>query len=249
MSKPRPPVTFQQHVGEGIVAPNGDWHFRGETARQFSAHVRRSVPYYDDGHELVVKLSDYFIGEHSLAYELGVATGALIARLAAHHPPTAQWVGIDAEADMIAQARRELAVALPEHDNITLVAGDICLQDYAPCDMQIAYYTLQFVPPRLRQDLFDRIYQSLNWGGAFVLFEKVRGPDARFQDILTGLYTDYKLEQGYDGTEIIAKSRALKGILEPFSEQGNIDLMRRAGFSDIMCIFRYLCFAGFVAIK
>lgn len=245
----QPPKPAHHTVGEGIVAPNANWQFRGETARQFSAHVRRSVPLYDEGHELVVKLSDYFVGEQSLVYELGVATGALIGRLAAHHKPTARWIGIDAEPDMIEQARCELAAALPAQDNITLVAGDICQQDYAPCDMHIAYYTMQFVPPRFRQDLFDRVYQSLNWGGAFVLFEKVRGPDARFQDILTGLYNDYKLERGYDGNEIIAKSRALKGILEPFSEQGNLDLLHRAGFTDVMCVFRYLCFAGFLAIK
>ena len=42
------------------------------------------------------------------------------------------------------------------------------------------------------------------------MYEKVRGPDARFQDILSRLYDDYKLEQGYSTDEIISKSRSLK---------------------------------------
>ena len=32
-------------------------------------------------------------------------------------------------------------------------------------------------------------------GGGFILFEKVRGPDARFQDILQTLYTEYKISR------------------------------------------------------
>ena len=81
------------------------------------------------------------------------------------------------------------------------------------------------------------------------MFEKVRGADARFQDILTALYNDYKLRKGYSAEDIISKSRSLKGVLEPFSTQGNVDLLRRAGFEDINTIQKYLCFEGFIAIK
>ena len=97
--------------------------------------------------------------------------------------------------------------------------------------------------------MIRRIYEALNWGGAFLLFEKVRGPDARFQDFMTAVYTDYKLERGYLAEEIVEKSRSLKGILEPFSTQGNIDLLKRAGFIDIMTILKFACFEGFLAIK
>ena len=113
----------------------------------------------------------------------------------------------------------------------------------------ISYYTLQFVPPRLRQGIINKIYENLNWGGGFIFFEKVRGPDARFQDMLISLYTDFKIEQGYGPNEIIAKARSLKGVLEPFSTQGNLDLLKRAGFVDTMTVFKYCCFEGFLAIK
>ena len=113
----------------------------------------------------------------------------------------------------------------------------------------IAYYTVQFVPPRLRQNLINRIFEALNWGGALLLFEKVRGPDARFQDMLTSLYADFKLNKGYTPDEIINKSRSLKGILEPFSTQANIDMLGRAGFKDTTSVMKYLCFEGFLAIK
>jgi tRNA (cmo5U34)-methyltransferase len=84
---------------------------------------------------------------------------------------------------------------------------------------------------------------------AFLLFEKVRASDARFQDICTGVYTDFKLENGFSEAEIINKSGSLKGTLEPFSTNGNLDMLRRAGFVDIMTVIKYVPFEGFLAIK
>ncbi len=82
-----------------------------------------------------------------------------------------------------------------------------------------------------------------------MFFEKVRANDARFQDITTSLYNEYKLDQGYSAEEILFKTRSLKGILEPFSTQGNIDLLKRAGFVDMITVFKYVCFEGFLVIK
>lgn len=232
-------------VGENIRSDNARWQFGDNVPKNFSAHVRRSVPYYDDGHDLVLKLSDYFIKDDSTAYELGFSTGTLISALAKRHKPSVNWIGLDVEDAMVEQAKAESKPPA----NVSLQCEDISAVAFEPNDFTVSYYTMQFVHPKHRQNVIDNIYQSLNWGGAFLMFEKVRGPDARFQDILSNLYNDYKLEQGYSPEEIMAKSRSLKGVLEPFSEQGNLDLLKRAGFVDVVCVFRYLCFAGFLAIK
>lgn len=237
------------NAGEGIQAANAAWTFGADTPKNFDSHVRRSVPFYEEGHGLVVQLSDFFVKRDSVCYELGSATGALTKKLAERHSKSVKWVGLDSEAAMVAQAKTSLDASDKKPGNVQFLNEDINLFPYEPSDFMVSYYTVQFVPPRLRQELLNRVYQSLNWGGAFVLFEKVRGADARFQDILTNLYTDYKLQQGYEPQEIIAKSRSLKGVLEPFSTQGNIDLLKRAGFADIMTIFKYVCFEGFLCIK
>jgi tRNA (cmo5U34)-methyltransferase len=77
----------------------------------------------------------------------------------------------------------------------------------------------------------------------------VHAPDARFQDIASGLYTELKLRRGFSGAEIVNKARALKGVLQPCSSEGNRDLLARAGFTDVMTMFKYVCFEGFVAIR
>jgi tRNA (cmo5U34)-methyltransferase len=81
------------------------------------------------------------------------------------------------------------------------------------------------------------------------MFEKVRAPDARFQDMMVGMYNEFKLDQGFDYEEIVTKTRSLKGVLEPFSTQGNLDLFARAGFKDVTTVMKYICFEGFIAIK
>ena len=101
----------------------------------------------------------------------------------------------------------------------------------------------------MRQLVIDKIYKSLMWGGAFIMFEKVRGSDARFQDIFNCFYQDFKSQQGYSADEILEKQRSLKSILEPFSRQGNIDMLKRAKFVDIESILKYACFEGFLSIK
>ena len=113
----------------------------------------------------------------------------------------------------------------------------------------ISYYTMQFVHTSVRQNFIDKIYNTLEWGGALFLFEKIRGPDARFQDYMTQVYNDFKVRNGYSIEEVYKKTESIRGVLEPFSTLGNIEMLQRAGFKDICTISKFLCFEGFLAIK
>lgn len=234
-------------VGNNIKTERANWSFSDGVADTFVEHITKSVPFYDQGHELVNELSDFFVQDSSVCYELGTSTGELIAKLAEHnaHKKNTRWIGLDVEPQMVAHAKQHCA----RHNNVDISCEDITQFEFEKSDFIVAYYCMQFIQPRLRQQLFDKIHQSLNWGGAFVMFEKVRGPDARFQDIAAQLYTEFKLSQGFDEVEIVNKSRSLKSVLEPFSTQGNIDLLKRAGFVDVTTVFKYICFEGFLAIK
>lgn len=108
---------------------------------------------------------------------------------------------------------------------------------------------MQFIHPSHRQKVFDKIFKSLNWGGAFIIFEKVRGNDARFDNIINSLYYDFKEDKKFISDEILNKSKSLRGVLEPFSDYGNMGLLKRAGFKDIQTVFHHLCFKGYLCIK
>lgn len=146
---------------------------------------------------------------------------------------------------MIAQASKHLAGL----NNVSVHVGDATTWEFEKTDVVVSYYCLQFVPPKARQTVINTIYERLNWGGGFLLFEKVRACDARFQDMMSSLYQEFKLRQEFTPAEIVAKARSLKGVLEPFSSQGNVDLLKRAGFVDIISVMKYVCFEGFLAIK
>jgi len=237
------------NVGDGLSADRGNWTFSGAVVGSFDDHVSKSVPLYHEGHELICDMSDFFIKPDSVCYEVGCSTGTLTLKLADHNrnKPLARFIGVDVEADMIAKAKDKAAIQ--QGLNAAFMVEDVLKMEMEPADMIVCYYTVQFIRPSVRQALIDKLYNTLNWGGALLLFEKVRGADARFQDILTTLYNDYKLRKGYTPEEIVSKTRSLKGVLEPFSTQGNIDMLKRAGFVDINTVQKYLCFEGFLAIK
>ena len=237
-------------VGDALTATTSGWHFGGQTPDVFATHIRRSVPHYEAGHRLIAALSDFFVKSDSVCYELGCSLGELTLQMAHHHhtKPHTQWIGIDNEAAMISKAVQALQKT-KTRNRVTFVCDDILSVPLEKSDFIVAYYTLQFIHPRVRQTVISQIYEALNWGGAFVLFEKVRGPDARFQDIFSTLYTDFKLENGFSPEEIVGKTQSLKGVLEPFSTQGNLDLLARAGFKDVTTAMKHLCFEGFLAIK
>lgn len=233
-------------VGDNISAGNSRWTFGGNVHENFDGHVGKSVPLYAEGHSLIENLSDFFLPSGSLVYDLGCSTGTLLHRLAERHKgQDIQFIGCDPEDGMVKTAKQRCA----DFPNVAIRCENAVEMDFEKSNLITSYYTIQFIHPSIRQTLFNKIYESLNWGGAFVLFEKVRAPDARFQDIMTQIYSEYKITQGYSSEEIMAKARSLKGVLEPFSTQGNVDMARRAGFQDVMTIFKYACFEGFLAIK
>jgi tRNA (cmo5U34)-methyltransferase len=235
-----------QKTGDNIKARNSGWKFDKKTAQNFDTHVAKSVPLYEEGHDLILKLSDFFLQDGSVCYDIGCSTGSLLKKLADHNShKKVRYIGIDNEKPMLAEAQKKCA----GYKNIEFICADLRDVEFEPADMLVSYYTMQFIKPKYRQALFNKFWQTLNWSGALFLFEKVRAPDARFQDMMTTIYTDFKLDQGYCGEEIINKTRSLKGILDPFSSQANFDFMKRAGFLDILTIMKYVCFEGFLTIK
>ncbi len=242
---PKGDTQIPSGVGQGISAENARWTF-SDVSASFEDHIEQSIPGYREGHDLIARLSDWFVTDGSLTIELGCSTAALTRRLADwHRTLDFRMVGIEIEPGMAEAARKACA----DYGNITIVQGDALHVELEPTDLITSYYTMQFVRPAQRQRLYDRVYEALNWGGEFIMFEKVLGPDARFQDILSTLYADFKLDQGFNEAEIMHKTRSLKGVLEPFSTQGNLDLLARAGFKDVMVVWKNLCFEGYLAIK
>jgi tRNA (cmo5U34)-methyltransferase len=99
------------NVGDGLSADGGNWKFSGSVVDSFDDHVSKSVPLYNEGHELICDMSDFFIKSDSVCYEIGSSTGTLTFKLAEHNKSktAARFIGIDIEEDMIAKAKDKVA--------------------------------------------------------------------------------------------------------------------------------------------
>ena len=234
-------------TGDNISASSASWTFSGPVATTFDDHVSKSVPGYSLGHQLICIYSDFFVSLPSKRiYDIGSSTGQLISILDnRHRDHNLEFVGIEPVQEMINQSQTNHCF----RDNVSFLSGEIQDLTLEKSSIIISYYTLQFISPAYRQYIIQKIYDSLEWGGAFFFFEKVRGSDARFQDLTTQAYHEFKLEQGYSPEQIFNKSRSLKGVLEPYSVSANQDFLSRAGFHDFECIFKMYSFHGWLAIK
>tara|TARA_Y100001958_G_scaffold155734_2_gene146956 strand:+ start:1677 stop:2396 length:720 start_codon:yes stop_codon:yes gene_type:complete len=235
-------------VGDIIKAENARWHFSKVDSEKFSKHIERSIPGYHEGHRLIEELSDFFIKKNSKIYDLGCSTGNLTHKIAARHADQkVKVIGVERERSLLQAAR--LNVENSPEPNLEYRKEDIIELELEPANLVIAYYTLQFLSLKNRKNILKRIWRCLNPGGAFLLFEKVREPNSRLQELTMLLYNDFKLQNGYSGDEIIAKSRSLKGVLEPLSSRENLRFLKDSGFRETGRIFKRLCFEGFIAIK
>jgi len=231
-------------VDKRIKSKTAGWKFDKNVVNDFENHINKSVPFYKISHKITIALTDYFLKDGSLLYDLGCSTGELLVKIEKkHRSKKLNLIGLDNSKAMISKARKLKTKKINfKHINIPSIK-------FKKADMFISLYTMQFINPKYRQQLFNKIYKSLNWGGSLVMFEKIRGNDARFQDILTFLYFDFKRENGLKDLEILNKEISLRSVLEPYTIKSNIDFMKRAGFKDIMPVCQYLNFIGFLAIK
>ncbi|UWE11368.1 methyltransferase domain-containing protein [Actinacidiphila bryophytorum] len=233
-------------VGDGIMADDARWTFGDGVAEHFDGHVSKSIPLYQEGHDLVAQLSDFFVRPTSRVYEIGCSTATLTLALARRHSdPGIRFVAVDIEPAMAEVARQRCAA----DTRIAVLEADACTMGFERMEFAALYYTLQFMPQDRRQDLLGQLCAALPKGGGLVLFEKVRSPTPVLQDLMQQTYVEYKMGRGYSPHEIIGKSRSLKGVLDPLTSEKNTELLRAAGFSQVMTVQKYVCFEGFLAIK
>jgi tRNA (cmo5U34)-methyltransferase len=156
-------------VDEKISVDNARWSFSG-VADSFEEHVTKSVPLYSEGHSLICKYSDFFVTDSSVIYDVGCSAGTLIRKLLSWHAhrDDLRIFGIDPIPDMIAKAKE---LGANDH-RAQYITDSVIVADLLPCDLVVSYYTMQFVHPKSRQDAFNKIYHSLNWGAHLFFLKK-----------------------------------------------------------------------------
>ena len=229
---------------KNIKLKNSSWTFSGKVAKSFDIHINKSVPFYLKMHELGLSISDFFLPNKGKALDVGCSTGTFLKKLKKKNKnKNLQIVGLDIEKKMISFDKKK------NSKGIKFYCKNYLNTKIEKQNLIVCFFTAQFIHSSKRQAFFNKIYKDLLWGGGFLLFEKVRGNDARFNEIMNILYDEFKTNNGISAKDILDKTRSLKGIMEPFSSRANYKLLKNAGFEDFMTVFKYLNFQGFLAIK
>ena len=164
-------------VGTNINVERGNWKFDSSVVDNFQEHIKTSVPLYTEGHEMICMLSDYFCENGSYVYDIGCSRGELIKKLAAYSNLSLNIIGIESECSFAEAASYEISSKNEEKNpfsnhNIQIVNESILDSSLSESSLITSYYTMQFIHPRYRQDLFDKIYSSLHWGGHLLYLRK-----------------------------------------------------------------------------
>ncbi|MCV3423589.1 carboxy-S-adenosyl-L-methionine synthase CmoA [Campylobacter lari] len=221
------------------------FEFDKSVASVFDDMVSRSVPFYTQNLKLIVELIDHFAPQNARICDLGCSTASLLLAL---YEKRKDFLlnGVDEANAMLEIAKSKCQAFGARVDFYQKNLDDF---EFFINDVFIATYTLQFIRPPKRQELVDKIYQNLNENGMFVLSEKILYEDVKIAKKMIQIYEQYKLEQGYSKLEISSKREALENILIPYTQNENIAMLKKAGFSKVESIFKWVNFETFIAFK
>ena len=222
------------------------FEFDEDVASVFDDMLSRSVPHYEDMLNLTTAFALKYTQENSTIYDLGCSTATTLINIAKNSTTSLNLIGIDTSNAMLNRAKHK---ANAYGIDIKFIEDDIFNVDFQSSNVIISNYTLQFIRPLQREELVKKIYDSLEVGSIFIFSEKVITDNKTLNKQFIDEYYDFKKTQGYSEFEISQKREALENVLIPYSYEENKKMILDAGFSNFDCIFKWVNFATFVAIK
>lgn len=232
------------------VMPAGKWEFDQEVTNCFGEMLERSIPAYSDMRELVKRIGKRYVRRKTAIVDLGCSTGEAIHPFVQAFGCQNTYKLYDVSEPML-QAARERYKGWMDEGFLTVESFDIRngLPAHLYTSLVLSVLTLQFTPIEYRQKIIQSIYDSLEPGGALILVEKVLGCNYSIDEMLVDEYYKIKAENAYTQEQIIAKRKSLEGVLVPITAAWNEDMLKSAGFKSVDCFWRYLNFAGWIAVK
>ena len=239
---------MQAEVVKDEVMPDGAWEFDKDVADVFDDMLARSIPQYDVMRKLCYDLACKYQVRDTHIVDLGCSRGAAMVELVFEYGINNQFVGVEISEPMRMAAEKRFQGLIPTCVHIR----DIDLRyDYpqVAASVTLCVLTLQFTPIEYRLKILKNIYDHVNKGGALIIVEKVLGASAGIDKHMIDVYYDLKRANGYTENQIERKRLSLEGVLVPLTARWNEEMLQMAGFAEVDCFWRWMNFAGWVAVK
>lgn len=230
------------------VTPSDKWEFNESVTSCFDNMLERSIPQYHIMRQACTALAKRYMTDRSIVIDMGCSRGEAIAELIPPLYTNTSFLGLEVSEPML-QASQERFHNVPyvnveKHDlRNGLPTPSI------PASVILSILTIQFTPIEYRHRILKDVYDTLQPGGAFIFVEKVLGNTHALNEGMVSLYYDLKGKNGYTNEQIERKRLSLEGSLVPITAKWNEDLLRESGFTEVDCFWRWMNFAGWIAIK
>jgi len=229
--------------------PDGQWAFDAGVTAVFDDMLARSIPQYEVMRQTCFDLASAYRQPHTDIVDLGCSRGEAMAGLVNRFGVTNRFVGVEVSEPMLS-ASRERFQSYIRAGVVDIRSLDL-RTDYpaVAASVTLCVLTLQFTPIEYRHRIMSAIFEHTVPGGALILVEKLLGADAQLDATMVKLYYALKGANGYSPAEIERKRLSLEGVLVPVTARWNEDLLHAAGFRRVDCFWRWLNFAGWLAVK
>ena len=212
----------------------------------FDNHIDKSVRGYSHLWGDILSLSKYFVEDYTQVVDIGCSTGKLLKGMIEQnqaHIPNAQYTGIEIEDDFYGDYNFDEE----KYQQLSYYKGDVRDYSFNNCSLITSIFTLQFMSPKDRQEVLNKVYNGLNTGGAFIFSEKTFSCNPKIQDMMTFTFYDYKREY-FSDKEILDKEVQLRHMMKLNTKTEIYDMLNKAGF-EVHNFWQNFNFIGAIALK
>lgn len=225
---------------------NGAWVFDEKVTGVFTDMISRSIPGYQRMRENCFNIGKHFVKAETGIVELGCSNGLSIKPFVEHFDDNNLFYLYDNSEPMIKEAKE----LFKNNPSVKIECADIQNINFSNnISLAMSIFTLQFVPIEYRDKIIQKIYNSLNPGGAFVYAEKVLCNDVKTEELFETEYYAMKANNGYSTEQIMSKKKSLENRLVPLKLDWHYNMLKDSGFKSIDVFWKDLMFTGIVAIK
>ncbi len=226
----------------------GAFQFDDSVVAVFPDMIERSVPGYQTILAGIGELTAQFCQENTRCYDLGCSLGAATLTIRRQAKKGCFIVAVDTSEAMITRAKEHI---LGFHSDIPveLICQDMNSLPIENASVVVINFTLQFIAPKQRQALINKIYQGMVPGGILIVSEKIHFEAPKIQTAIEHMHLQFKRANGYSELEISQKRASLDNVLISDTEVTHLNRFKEAGFDASSIWFQAYNFVSFLAIK
>ena len=242
---------MEKRLNKKLIHISKTWSFNKNVSNNFDTHVVQSVPFYKEIIKIIAGMSEFFMKENSIIYDLGCSTGNVVSylcKLGISHPITIY--GVDREKQMLKIAKKKVKnLNLKKNTKITFIQKDILKIDLKQNNLTICSLLFPFLKKKDQISLLKKIYASLEPGGGIIILDKIKSNSVDFENMFNQIYSDFKTSKRISKNDIIKKSKSLRSVHSVNTSSQDVKFFKKIGFKKVEIFFKFLNFTGYLVEK